>query len=138
MPIFDIRGVFPNILLVGLVILTLLDFQEDSLILAGVGGLIYDFYSPMIFGLNTFYFFIIIFLINFLAKRFFPSINIFVVILIVFLINLIYGLLIGLIENSFFGWNLIIESVYAVFIAIIFYLITLSLYKPNQIIKVAR
>lgn len=138
MPIFNIQGVFPNIILIGLVILVLFDFQEDSLILAGVGGLMYDFYSPMIFGLNTFYFFSIIFLINFLAKRFFPSINIVVVMLIVFLTNLIYGLFIGLIENSFFGWNLIIESFYAVFIAVIFYLIMLSLHKTNQIIKVER
>ncbi len=136
MPILSIKGIWPNLILVSLVVLLMLDFQRDALLVAGIGGIISDLAGPFFFGFYTFTFIGFFFLIIFLSKRFFSEVNLFLITLITFLSSTLLGVLSCFALGRLPNFGVLIEGIYGAFLGLIFFVILISFNKPSQIIKI--
>jgi len=92
MPNFGIKLAYPNLILIGLIILAINNRRDESLVWLLIGGLILDFYSPLRFGaitLSLLIIFVIVYLIftKFISETIFPF-----VILAFFISSIIYDL----------------------------------------------
>lgn len=96
MPIISVYSAVPNLILIGAILLILLDYEKEAFLLAGVGGLLLDFFSPIFFGFITIYLILIVFLLRYLVKKIFPSINILIVAGVTFVSAIIFTMLINL------------------------------------------
>jgi len=136
MPILNIKGFFPNLILIGAVVLMLLDFETDAFWLAGLGGLLLDLGGPIIFGFNTIFGLLIVFLMRFLVRRFFPQINFWLTLIIIFLISALYAFLSILILKEQLSTSIFIVAFYGGILGIIFYYFLTVVHKPTQVIKI--
>ena len=136
MPIFSIKGNFPNLILLAALILVLADFKTDAIIVAAIGGLLFDFFSPLRFGLNTIIFISFVLLLGVVSKRYFPAINLFIIALVVFLSTIIYGLLMSLFLQRWLSWEILIESLYACILGLIFFFVLDHFQKSSRLLKV--
>lgn len=136
MPILNIKGMFPDLILVGAIVLILADFEEDAFLLAALGGLILDLVSPFFFGFNTFIFVGFLFLIRFLAQKILPEINL----LLIFVVTLVFVLFFGFLENVFLGrmpsLSILIYGVYSSIIGLVFFLFLEKYAVKSQVIKI--
>lgn len=96
MPLFEIYSSVINLLLIGVIFLILLDFEKESFLLAGIGGIFYDFFSPAFFGLTIFYLVLIVFLLKYMTKKIFPEINIIIIGITIFIASIIFSLIFNL------------------------------------------
>lgn len=99
MPIFSIRGIIPNLVLIGSIILLLADFEEDAFYLAAFGGLVLDLAGPFFFGFHTIFFIGFIFIIRFLLQKIVTELSVLLVLIGVFIFSLLFSVL----ENFFLG-----------------------------------
>ena len=134
MPILNIKGAIPNLILIGSLVLILSDFETDAFYLAGLGGIILDLGSPTFFGFNTFLLILLVFLARFLSKKYLPETNYLNIFLIVFLGSLIFGFVSTLILKEQITIVLLIGGIYAAILGLFFFRILLTLNKPNQMI----
>ena len=85
-PNISIKGAFPNILLVAMIILILNFDFADALVWAVAGGVLLDLYSPIYFGVYTLSF-LVIFAINYFILNKFISNPIFPIVFFSFFIG---------------------------------------------------
>jgi len=97
LPILSFYSCVPNLILIGAIILILLDFEKEAFFLAGLGGLLFDFFSPVAFGFMTIYLILIVFVLRYLVKKIFSSVNLLVVVGVTFIFAVILNILFNLI-----------------------------------------
>jgi rod shape-determining protein MreD len=69
-PIFSIKGAFPNILLIYTVVLILNGRYKKSIFFAVLSGIFYDIFSLSVAGMYLFMFVLLTFILNFIINRF--------------------------------------------------------------------
>ncbi|OGD55964.1 hypothetical protein A2V71_02315 [Candidatus Berkelbacteria bacterium RBG_13_40_8] len=138
MPLLSIKGIWPNLILVGLVVLTLLDFRNDGLLVAGLGGIFLDFVGPFFFGFYTFIFIGLWFLIIILSKRFFSEVNLLIIIFMTFFSSSLLGILSCFALGRLPDWLVLIEGGYGAFLSLFFFLILMSANKSGPIVKLGK
>lgn len=94
MPIFSIFSSYPNLILIAVILLILLDYEKGAFLMAGLGGLLLDFFSPIFFGFITLFLIFLVFLLRYLVKKVFPHINTLVVAGVTFISAIILNLFI--------------------------------------------
>ncbi len=130
LPLFLPSFIVARLILLSGVSLLFLDYSEESFWWFIIGGLLFDFFSPLVFGLYTLIFVAIYLGVNFLKQRFVHQPNLFfltgVLIAIILLLNIFdwFSLSQYPVWIDFFrvyGWNLLanfilIWPVYLLFI----------------------
>ena len=133
MPIFSIKGMIPNLILIGSIVLLLSDFEEDAFYLAAFGGLVLDLAGPFFFGFHTIIFIGFIFLIRFLLQKIVTESNTLLVLVGVFIFSLFYSVL----ENFFLGrlpgLNIFICSFYSIAIGLIAFMLLHQWHRKAQV-----
>lgn len=126
MPLLAIKGVWPNLLLISIVVLMLIEYADDALLFACIAGMIVDLAGPLRYGINTIFLCSIYFMIKFLLKKYISEINILVLIILITLVTVLYSLYIGFIVGINPNQFIIYQVLYNCIIAIgIYYLISM-------------
>ena len=133
MPIFSIKGMIPNLILIGSVILILADFEEDAFYLAALGGLVLDLAGPFFFGFHTIFFIGFIFLIRFLLQKIVTELSTLLVLVGVFIFSLLFSVL----ENFFLGrlpgLNIFMYSFYSTIIGLLIFMFLQKWHRKVQV-----
>lgn len=135
MPIFQIQGMIPNIVLIGTLILAIIDFEEDSLYLAVVGGLVLDLTSPYFFGFYTIFFIALVISIKYLLLKILPGINLPLIIFVTFIVTILFGLLENLFLMRWPNLNILTYATYSTILGAIIFVFLQSIVIRNQVIK---
>lgn len=130
-PLLAIKGVWPNLILVGIVVWTLMDFSEDALLIACIGGLLSDLAGPTIFGINILFYIGIVFILQYLLKKYISEINLLILLLMTIFITVFYHLYIGLLFHLNISELLIYQCLYNMIITILFYYL-LQIFNPKH------
>jgi len=138
MPIFKINGVFPNLILIGVIVLAINDFEENAFLLAGFGGLVLDMGSSLPFGFNTALFLAATFCIRLLVVKYLPEINFMIVAAVVFVFSCFFGLIFNLISGQLTIVAILINSIYSVVLGLIFFWQLHRVQKINQSIQMGK
>ena len=135
MPIFSIKGVIPNLVLIGSIILLLGDFEEDAFYLAAFGGLVLDLAGPFFFGFHTIIFIGFIFLIRFLLQKIVTELSVLLVLIGVFSFSLLFSVL----ENLFLArlpeLNIFIYGFYSTTIGLLAFMFLHRWHRKVQVIQ---
>lgn len=135
MPILQINGMIPNLILMGIVTLAIVDMYDDAFYLAMVGGLVLDLAGPIFFGFHTIVFVGFVLIIKYLLQKVFPEINIPLIFVITFLFAALFSFLENLFLNRWPSYDLITYSTYSAFLSVIFFLILQKMHGRNQVVK---
>lgn len=137
MPILSIYSSVPNLILIGVIILILLDFEKEAFLLAGLDGLLFDLFLPTIFGIVTIYLILAVFILRYLVKKVFPSINISVVAGITFAFSVILSILIILIlKEQLSIIFLFIDGLYNSILAVVIFSFFNFQHRKFKLIKI--
>ena len=137
MPIISVYSAVPNLILIGAILLILLDYEKEAFLLAGVGGLLLDFFSPIFFGFITIYLILIVFLLRYLVKKIFPSINILIVAGVTFIFAVILSLLMNLfLKEQLSIIFLLTSGVYNAILAVVVFSIYNVSHQKLKLIKI--
>lgn len=136
MPLLAIKGVWPNLILTSLLILSLLEHSEDAFLFACVAGFLQDLAGPLKFGINILFYLSIIYSVQYLIKKYISEINLLVIVVIVIIFTLIYGFFISLIVHLPLNQSLIYESIYNAISAIGLFFIFRLVYQNKLLITV--
>lgn len=121
MPILGIRGIYPNIVLIGVVMLSLTDSEDDALLLAIIGGVVLDLSGPLPFGTNTLILTGIVLGLRFLITKYIPGTNLVITTFILFSTSLIFASLINVMSGHWPSILIIFEAFYCLLIGWIMY-----------------
>jgi len=135
MPIFSIKGMIPNLILIGSIVLLLADFEEDAFYLAAFGGLVLDLAGPFFFGFHTIFFIGFIFLIRFLLQKIVTELNMLLVVIGVFIFSLIFGVLENLFLSRLPGLNILIYSFYSTILGLLAFTFLHKWHKKEQVVS---
>lgn len=136
-PIFSVYSVVPNLILIGAIISILLDFEKEAFLLAGLGGLLFDLFSPVIFGIVTIYLILAVFTLRYLVKKIFPSINILIVAGVTFISTVILSLLMVLfLKENLSIIFLLVSGVYNSILAVIVFSFFNFQQKKIKLVKI--
>lgn len=133
MPIFSIKGMIPNLILILAIVLILADFEEDAFYLAAFGGLVLDLAGPFFFGFHTILYIGLIFLIRFLLQKV-VEVNLFLVIISVFVFTLIFALLENLFLARLPGLNIIYDGFYSAILGFLAFYLVQNLHRRAQVV----
>jgi cell shape-determining protein MreD len=136
MPLLSIKGMWPNLILITALILVLSGLKNDALLVAAIGGLLWGFFSPLRFGLDAIIFIGLVLLLAEISKKYLPAINLAIVSGIIFSGSLFYGLLMSLFLKRWVSWELLIDSVYATLLGLIFFLVLNHFQRSKKLLKV--
>lgn len=137
LPIISVYSVVPNLILIGAIILILLDFEKGAFWLAGLGGLLFDFFSPAIFGLITIYLILIVFLLRYSVKKIFSHINVLVVSGVTFITAFILVLILDLfLKEQLSIIFLLASGVYNAILAVVIFSIYNASHQKLKLIKI--
>lgn len=136
MPILSVNDVFPNIVLIGAVVLAFSDFEEDAFLLASFGGLILDLASNLPFGLNTIILVGLVALIRYILLKILPEINFFIIMLGVLIFSVLFAIIINLLLGRWSGRMYLTDGLYSTFLGLIFYWQFHYYQNKSQAIKV--
>ena len=106
MPYLGIHGAWPNLILLLALIFVILDLDLEAWLVAGVGGLVLDFASPLFFGLNALLLAGAVLLMKTLLIKFLTSPNLVITGLLLMLSALFYDALLMLVARNFL-WPLL-------------------------------
>lgn len=130
-PNFEIYRSFPNLILIGLVMLCLFFRFSYALAWSAAGGIVLDLYSPMYFGVYTISFLVIFVMLYFVINKFFTE-PIFIFIMLAFFAgSLIMDLFPFIITGYKVYLYLLNAGINAFFGTIIYYLFYGRLRKEN-------
>ena len=135
MPKLTILGVIPNIVILLAIALVFKGRAQDGFLVAGVGGLLLDFVSPIRFGFYTFFFVGVLLAINFYILKIFPTPNLGVSFLIFMASILLIDLGFLGITKNFPAWQLIPQAIIGGFWGIFVYWLIENIIKPQEEIK---
>ena len=133
MPLFSIKGIIPNIILIGSIVLLIADFEEDAFYLAAFGGLILDLAGPFFFGFNTIFLLGFIFLIRFLLQKIVAELNMLLIMIGIFIFSLLFSVLENLFLSRWPGTNILISGLYSATIGLIFFIFLQKWRKKEQV-----
>lgn len=131
MPNLSILGIWPNLLLILVIMLVFFNADQEALLSASLGGLILDLSSPIFFGFFTVFLVANFLVIRFVTNRFLDEPNLAVALLVLFLNLLICDSFISLLNRQFNFGLIIINSFYGIAIGVIFYQL-LSIWIDNE------
>jgi len=137
-PILNIKGIYPNIILISVVVLTLMDFTTDAFLVACFGGICLDMAGVLPFGLNTLFLIGLIFLIQYLITKYFPQINVLIIIIVTFLSSLLFYLFSSLILKIPLNWLIFLEGIYAILLSLIFFIVLRIFIQHSAIVKIEK
>jgi len=117
MPFLSFYGVWPNLILILVVMLILNGFNEEGFIAAGVGGLVMEFASIYFFGFYSLVFVAVAVILYFLNSRFLNEPNFYLSLAILAIFVFVYdGIFLLLTPNM--SWSTIIFNIaYSLLIA---------------------
>ena len=136
MPFLEIMGVWPNLLLICVAVLALLEYPEDALLFACVAGFLSDLAGPINFGVNILFYLGLVFAIQYLLKRYISEINLFVLVLIIIITTILYCIYISLIIHVPLNQSLLYQCIYNTIVAIFFFYLFQLIYKKKLLIKI--
>jgi hypothetical protein len=136
LPLLSIKGMWPNLILISVLILVLSGLKNDALLMAAIGGLLFGFFSPLRFGLDAIIFIGLILLLEEMSKKYLPAINLVIVSGVIFSGTLLYGLLMSLFLRRWLSWELLIDGVYATLLGLIFFFVLNHFQRPKKLLKV--
>jgi len=134
MPLIEINGVWPNIVLLTAIALIFLGKKDDVFWLALLGGFILDLSNPLKFSFNIVILPVILLLINYVFERFLSESNIFIIGLVSGFSGLIYGLFFLVISGNWFYNGLVADFFYSAFAGIAAYVLMKKIIKERTII----
>lgn len=136
MPLLSVKGVYPNIVFIFIVILALLNFDDDALLVAGIGGLLLDISGTRFFGTYTIFFLLLIFAIKYINRKIFSETSLFSILIFFLSSYLIFNLYLHLIIYRLPGVNLVYELFYGLILTYLIYWVFRSFYENKSIIKI--
>ena len=120
-PFFSVGGMYPNIVLIGVIILTLIDYEDDALMLAVFGGLVLDLSGPLFFGLNALLLIGLVLIYRYFINKIISSMNIMVITLSLLAGVVFYSTLINLFLGRWPSILLLYEAIYSLIIGLLLY-----------------
>lgn len=135
MPIFSIKGIIPNLVLIISIILLLTDFEEDAFYLAAFGGIVLDLAGPFFFGFHAIIFIGFIFLIRFLLQKIVTELTVLLIVIGVFSFSLIFSVLENLFLSRLPGINIFIYGFYSTVIGLLVFMLLHRWRKRVQVLN---
>lgn len=129
-------GVIPNMVLIVAISLILKGRFYDGFMVAGLGGILLDFLSPLRFGIYTFFFTFILILIYYFCLKISLTPNLLVVFFIFFASFLIINLGLLLVMKVWPSWENLLYSLVEGFWGILVYLIIQNIIKSREEIRI--
>jgi rod shape-determining protein MreD len=130
-PYLSIWGAGLNLTLIFLIIMMLNFRFEDSLIYAGIAGMILDIYSPMRFGIYLFSFLLIYFLGYYIFKKI-VSEQIFISVVLSFFISYMIVEFMAYMLNDGSLWIWMLSAGYTAIAGTVIYYISLGSFKSQH------
>lgn len=134
MPLLGIKGVYPNLLVIGVTFVVLFGEENDAFWFAVISGLILDLLSPLPFGLNTLLLVLLALIFGFLKKSL-PELNLLLVVTLIFVNTFIVSSILNLVTQHFSIYLLLFESIYAAVLGLGGFAYLNTRYKRSQVIK---
>lgn len=120
-PIFGIKGIYPNIVLIGAVMLVMMDLDDDALLLAIIGGIILDLSGSLYFGLNAIVIIGIILSFRYIINKFIPVMNIITIALGIFIATMVNATIVNLFIGQWPSITIVLEGLYGLLMGYIIY-----------------
>ena len=129
LPSFEFKGVFPNLVFVGMLSLLLVGRKEESLWWAGIGGISLDLFSPGYFGIYTLSFLAVYAAVYFLIMYVFSDPSLIISVPIFFVGTMLVNLCFLLMTGNYTGY--FTEATYNTFVGCIVYGLVKIYYSPK-------
>lgn len=120
-PILGIKGIYPNIVLIGAVMLVMMDMEDDALLLAIIGGIILDLSGPLYFGLNVIIIIGIILSFRYIINKFIPVMNVITIAIGVLIATMVNAAVVNLFIGQWPSITIVLEGLYGLLIGYIIY-----------------
>ncbi|AKM82485.1 TPA: hypothetical protein DD449_01965 [Candidatus Berkelbacteria bacterium] len=133
MPLLQIKGMIPDLVLIGCVVFAIVDLQDDALLLAIAGGLILDWAGPLFFGFHTIVFVGFVLIIRFLLQKILPDMNSILIFIITFFFALVYSCFQNLLYNRWPSLNLFSYGLYSAVLSIVFFFLLQRLHNNRNL-----
>lgn len=127
----------PNLIIILSIVLVFRGLLRDGLLVAIIGGIILDVYSPLHFGLFTILAFTTCIIVNYIILKNIPAPNLLLILLFFICLFLIINLIIILVTGLLPGWQILVDSVVNAFWGILVYFIAGKIIKPKEEIEFA-
>lgn len=134
-PYLGFGGAWPNLILLTALVLMFLDFEVEGLLVASVGGLIFDLASPLFFGLYSIIFIGLALITKLLLTKFFTEPNLAITGIFLGLAAGLNDLLIMLLTRNFLWSIALINGIYSALIGLLIYRFFEHWFKKQPIIK---
>lgn len=117
MPFLAFHGIWPNLILIFLVLLILNGFDKEGFLVAGIGGLMLDFASIYFFGFYTLILITIAIILFFLNQRYLNEPNFYLSLIILALCVVMFDSILLFLSPNLAWFMLSVNIIYSIVIA---------------------